>query len=178
MRVLSLLVIVAAIAGYNLIQKEQIQTQELAELTKKVETLESQQTELLTAMQVAAEKKKEQTAEKTDDSESLEPGADQDAESDNITKGGLYADGTYTGEGSGFGGTIQVEVTLEDQEMTDIQIVSASGEDSAYLSQAEGVISTILAGQTTAVDTVSGATFSSTGIINAVNDALGKAENS
>ena len=29
----------------------------------------------------------------------------------------------------------------------------------------------------TDVDTISGATFSSTGIINAVNDALGKAEN-
>lgn len=41
MRVFSLLVIVAAIAGYNLMQKEQAQTQELAELTKKVETLEN-----------------------------------------------------------------------------------------------------------------------------------------
>ena len=50
MRVFSLLVIVAAIAGYNLMQKEQAQTQELAELTKKVETLENQQTELLTAI--------------------------------------------------------------------------------------------------------------------------------
>ena len=39
------------------------------------------------------------------------------------------------------------------------------------------VISTILSAQSTDVDTVSGATFSSTGIINAVNDALGKAEN-
>ena len=87
-------------------------------------------------------------------------------------------DGTYTGEGTGFGGTIKVELTLKNQEMTDIQIISASGEDSAYLSQAQGVIDAILTGQTTAVDTVSGATFSSTGIIQAVNDALGKAENS
>ena len=53
----------------------------------------------------------------------------------------------------------------------------APGEDSAYLSQGQGVISTILAAQSTDVDTISGATFSSTGIINAVNDALGKAEN-
>ena len=45
------------------------------------------------------------------------------------------------------------------------------------LSQGQGVISTILAAQSTDVDTISGATFSSTGIINAVNDALGKAEN-
>ena len=80
-------------------------------------------------------------------------------------------------EGQGFGGTIQVEVTLENDTITDIQVVSAPGEDSAYLSQGEGVISTILAAQSTDVDTISGATFSSTGIINAVNDALGKAEN-
>ena len=54
LRLASLLVILAAIVGYNLIQKEQSQTQELAELTKKVTMLESQQTELLTAMQQAA----------------------------------------------------------------------------------------------------------------------------
>ena len=178
MRVFSLLVIVAAIAGYNLMQKEQTQTQELGELTKKVETLENQQTELLTAMKKAAEKKQEQEAERTADAKSQKSTGDSDAENDSSTEEGIYADGTYTGEGSGFGGTIQVEVTLENQEMTDIQIVSASGEDAAYLSQAEGVISVILDGQTTAVDTVSGATFSSTGIIQAVNDALGKAENS
>ena len=49
---------------------------------------------------------------------------------------------------------------------------------SAYLSQAESVIDSILSAQSTDVDTVSGATFSSTGILNAVDDALGKAENS
>ena len=62
-------------------------------------------------------------------------------------------------------------------EITDIQVTSAPGEDSAYLSQGEGVISSILSAQSTDVDTISGATFSSTGIINAVVDALGKAEN-
>lgn len=56
-------------------------------------------------------------------------------------------------------------------------MTSASGEDSAYLSQGESVISAIISAQSTDVDTVSGATFSSTGIINAVIDAIGKAEN-
>lgn len=178
LRAASLLVILAAIAGYNLIQKEQAQTQELAELTKKVTMLESQQTELLTAMQQAADKKKEQASEKEDDTTSAQSDVDEETEEDSSAQEGLYVDGTYTGEGAGFGGTIQVELTLKNQEMTDIQIISASGEDSAYLSQAQGVIDAILTGQTTAVDTVSGATFSSTGIIQAVNDALGKAENS
>lgn len=86
----------------------------------------------------------------------------------------VYKDGTYTGEAQGFGGTIQVQVTLAGDEITDIQVTSAPGEDSAYLSQGEGVISSILSAQSTDVDTISGATFSSTGIINAVVDALGK----
>ena len=90
---------------------------------------------------------------------------------------GVYKDGTYTGEAQGFGGTIQVQVTLSGDEITDIQVTSAPGEDAAYLSQGEGVISSIISAQSTDVDTVSGATFSSTGIINAVVDALGKAEN-
>ena len=69
-------------------------------------------------------------------------------------------------------------MTLSDDEITSINVVSASGEDSAYLYQAEGVIDSIISAQSTDVDTVSGATFSSTGILNAVDDALGKAENS
>ena len=50
-------------------------------------------------------------------------------------------------------------------------------EDSAYLSQGENVINSIISEQSTDVDTISGATFSSTGILEAVNDALSKAEN-
>ena len=68
-------------------------------------------------------------------------------------------------------------MTLAEDEITAITVDSAPGEDSAYLSQGEGVISSILSAQSTDVDTISGATFSSTGILNAVTDALGKAEN-
>ena len=107
----------------------------------------------------------------TDETEAEDISSDEDSEEL------VYKNGTYTGDGQGFGGNIQVQVTLENDTITDIQVVSAPGEDSAYLSQGQGVISTILASQSTDVDTISGATFSSTGIINAVNDALGKAEN-
>ena len=90
---------------------------------------------------------------------------------------GGYADGTYTGSGTGFGGTITVQVTLEDDTITAVSVVSAPGEDSAYLSQGENVINSVISEQSTDVDTISGATFSSTGILEAVNDALSKAEN-
>lgn len=87
-----------------------------------------------------------------------------------------YADGTYNGEAQGYGDTVSVAVTIQDGTITDVAIVSAKQEDAAYFDAAKGVIDEILEAQTTEVDTVSGATFSSNGILHAVADALGKAE--
>lgn len=87
-----------------------------------------------------------------------------------------YADGTYNGEAQGYGGTVSVAVTIQEGTITDVAIVSAKQEDAAYFDAAKGVIDEILEAQTTEVDTVSGATFSSNGILHAVADALGKAE--
>ena len=85
---------------------------------------------------------------------------------------GAYKDGTYTGSAQGFGGDIKVKVTVSGQKITVIDITEASGEDEAYLSMAKDIISTMLDKQTADVDTVSGATYSSTGIKNAVTQAL------
>lgn len=87
-----------------------------------------------------------------------------------------YADGTYTGEAQGYGGTVAVELTVENGEITDLTITSAEKEDTAYLDAASAVIDSILEQQSTDVDTVSGATFSSNGILHAAEDALRKAE--
>ena len=88
-----------------------------------------------------------------------------------------YKDGTYQGSGTGFGGTITVQVTISGGKITAIDIVSAAGETASYLANAKGVISKMLAGQTPNVDAVSGATYSSNGIIQAVQNALSKAGN-
>ena len=88
---------------------------------------------------------------------------------------GAYADGTWKGEAQGFGGPIQVEVTVDSGSITDISIVSAEKEDGAYLSMAEEIIPSIIDAQSAEVDTISGATFSSTGIKNAVSQALEEA---
>ena len=74
-----------------------------------------------------------------------------------------YKDGTYIGEADGFGGTVAVEVT------------SAEKEDSAYLAMAEDIIPKIIEAQSVEVDTISGATFSSTGIKDATEQALEQA---
>lgn len=81
-------------------------------------------------------------------------------------------DGVYAGTGSGFGGDIVIEVTVSNHQIVKIEILSAEGEDSAYLSQAKSLIDEILLSQNVDVDTVSGATFSSRGILDAVANAL------
>lgn len=86
-----------------------------------------------------------------------------------------YKDGTYTGEADGFGGTIQVEVKIEKSKIAEINVISAEKEDGAYLSMAKDIIPKIIDAQSADVDTVSGATFSSTGIKNASEQALEKA---
>jgi len=187
MRVISLLLVILAVLFYNSSMKAQANEKEIAALTDKVDTLQEQQNELLSALETSYVNRMQNQAasagsgssddKTTDTSDGNVSDADAEdtatADSDNV-----YKDGTYIGEAEGYGGTIQVEVTLTGDEITSINVVSAPGEDSAYLSQAESVIDSILSAQSTDVDTVSGATFSSTGILNAVDAALGKAENS
>ena len=85
---------------------------------------------------------------------------------------GGYKDGTYQGSGTGFGGTITVQVTISGGKIAAIDILSASGETGSYFASAKGVISKMISGQTPNVDAVSGATYSSNGIIQAVQNAL------
>ncbi len=86
-----------------------------------------------------------------------------------------YHDGTYEGSAYGFGDLITVSVTLKDGRMTDISVLNADGEDKPYYTQSLTVLDKMLSTQSTEVDTVSGATLTSEGIIEAVADALGKA---
>ena len=89
---------------------------------------------------------------------------------------GTYPDGRWEGGAKGFGGMITVLVTVENGTISEIEITSADGEDKAYLFMAEDIIPKIIEAQSADVDTVSGATFSSTGIRDAVSEALKQAE--
>ena len=86
-----------------------------------------------------------------------------------------YKDGTYEGSGIGFGGEIRVEVVIEDGAINEINILEANDEDSAYLTTAKSILDDMLKAQSADVDTISGATFSSTGIRDAVAEALEQA---
>ncbi|MBQ9014532.1 MAG: FMN-binding protein [Firmicutes bacterium] len=89
--------------------------------------------------------------------------------------GGGYKDGTYVGSAQGYGGTVSVEVTIEGGSITNIEAIAHGGEDAAYWDMCSGVIPQLIETQGAQADTVSGATFSSTGIINATIDALSQA---
>ena len=88
----------------------------------------------------------------------------------------VYKDGTYTGQAKGFGGQVIVDVAIADGKIDSINIVSADKEDKAYFDMAKAVIEEMMENQSADVDAISGATFSSNGIINAVKQALEKAE--
>lgn len=87
-----------------------------------------------------------------------------------------YLDGIYTGTAEGWGGDITVSVTIKDQTMTKIEVTSHEDETEEYYNCASAVIPEMIESQSTDVDVVSGATYSSNGIINAVKEALKAAE--
>lgn len=97
--------------------------------------------------------------------------AEQQAASDDKP----YEDGVYTGEAQGYGGTISIEAVVENGWLQEVNIVSAANEDVAYLSMAEEILPKFILEQSADVDTITGATLSSTGIKEATRIALEKA---
>ena len=85
---------------------------------------------------------------------------------------GSYQDGIYTGTGTGYKGSTTVQVTVENRNISDITVLS-TGDDAEFFNRAKStLISEMISLQTTQVDAVTGATFSSNGIIEAVANAL------
>ena len=82
--------------------------------------------------------------------------------------------GVYTGSGQGFNGPIRVRVTVSGGNITNVEILSHS-DDAPYFNRAKAVIGRLLGKPGKSVDTVSGATYSSRGIIDAVRNALANA---
>ncbi len=105
------------------------------------------------------------STESTSSSESA--ASTESAETDSTFK-----DGTYSGSGTGFRGAVDVNVTVSGGKITDIEIVSDSDNAEFFDRAKAGVISEIIDSQSVDVSTVSGATYSSNGIIGAVADAL------
>ena len=120
----------------------------------------------------AAAERQQEIREVEDYNASLQKAA-QEAEEAEADSG--IQDGTFEGSAFGFGDLITVSVTIKDGRITDISVLDASGEDRPYYNQSLPLLDEMIDKQSTEVDTVSGATLTSEGLIGAVADALGKA---
>lgn len=100
------------------------------------------------------------------------PSTDSEQNSNSTLDLSSLADGTYQGEGEGFRGTTSVSVTVEDGRITDITIISYEDDVQFFDRAADSIIQEILQTQSLDVSCVSGATFSSNGILEAVASAL------
>lgn len=152
LRLVSLVVIVAALLVYNSITNTRLEAEEAVRSAE---------------VQVA-----EQVTSTAGDSSASE-NTPEEGTTSVITTG--WKDGTYDGEGTGFGGPIKVSVVVKDGKISSIGVLSHDREDDAYYNMAEAVIPRVIAINSTNVDVVSGATFSSNGILDAVDNALAKA---
>ncbi|MGE4548388.1 MAG: FMN-binding protein [Intestinibacillus sp.] len=137
-----------------------------------------QQSQPAAAHQSARETETAQTTVPVTEAEKSAQGADTDSKAKSSTDAVSYQykNGSFTGSGDGFRGPISASVTLENDVIKSIQVTSSS-DDEPYFTNGKAVIDRILSAQSTGVDAVSGATFSSVGIIDAVGAALSSAKN-
>lgn len=98
----------------------------------------------------------------------------QQAES--APESGQYPDGVFTGSGEGYGGDVTVEVTIENGRIASVEILDGSSEDAPYLRDAKAIIPEVIEAQHTNLDAISGATHSTWGILNAIDDAFAVAQ--
>jgi len=84
-----------------------------------------------------------------------------------------YKSGTYTGTGNGYMGNIDVSVSVNNDKITNVKVVS---NNDSYQQPVNVIPQEIVQAQSSNVDVVSGATHTSNGIMSAVADALSKAK--
>ncbi|MGG7098198.1 FMN-binding protein [Clostridium sardiniense] len=97
-------------------------------------------------------------------------------EKGSITSNSLtFKNGNFEGEGEGFNGKTKVSLEIKDGMIKKIDVLSSS-DDENYLNEAKDLIPKIIEKQNSNVDSISGATFSSKGIISAVENALNNAK--
>lgn len=99
-------------------------------------------------------------------------GKRETASASSAVENGTFSDGVFTGTGKGRNGNITVSVTVENGQITAIDVESAS-EDRQYFNRAVSVLDSVIANQSVQVQAVSGATMSSRGLLEAVANALG-----
>ena len=95
---------------------------------------------------------------------------------EDIKKDVVLKDGKYYGEGMGNNGTVEVEVTIKEGKITDIEFIKFIDDKEFFDIETDGqqMISKVIEAQSYDVDGISGATYSSNGFLDVVKDALEK----
>lgn len=156
-KTVNLILIIGMIFGYNQIVLYRQKAEE-------VNSLQAKLTDANTMLKNTENKIKAETDE-----------AENDKTTENQTD--KYKDGIYKGQAKGFGGMVVVEITINQGQIEKVNIISADKMKTKLIfDMATGVVDEIIENQSADVDAVSGATFSSNGIINAVKQGLEKAE--
>jgi len=111
----------------------------------------------------------------SNNTQSSQNSSESNAQSSSQTKeaGNTFTDGTYSGSGTGFRGATKVSVIVSGGKISDIEVISYQDDNQFFNRAKSTVISEILKNQSVDVTAVSGATFSSKGIMEAVANALG-----
>lgn len=86
-----------------------------------------------------------------------------------------YVDGVYEGRGDGYNDYIDVEVIIEGGVIKEIKVVYCEDTPFIWDLAVEQLTKKMISEQTLEVDTISQATYSSRGFIDAVKDALKEA---
>lgn len=110
-----------------------------------------------------------------DEGEGKKPEQEESEDKQSFIEAGRFqnlTDGIYTGLADAFRGDVEVQVTVEKQKVTDISILSYCDTEEYFFRAAPAVIEQMKAEQSLNVDAVSGATYSSNGVIHAVANAL------
>lgn len=110
-----------------------------------------------------------------DEGEGKKPAQEESEDKQSFIEAGRFqnlTDGIYTGSADAFRGDVEVQVTVEKQKVTDISILSYCDTEEYFFRAAPAVIEQMKAEQSLNVDAVSGATYSSNGVIHAVANAL------
>lgn len=85
---------------------------------------------------------------------------------------GIFTPGTYTGEADGLNGPIKVEVTVDANKILEVKVLEHDESPGISDNAIKNIPESIVEYQSLNVDTVSGATYSSQGILDAVKNAL------
>jgi fumarate reductase flavoprotein subunit len=91
------------------------------------------------------------------------------------SSGGMYVPGTYEGSGEGYEGPITVSVTVSENKIIRIEVLEHAETPGYSTAAFKEIIDEVIDFNSTEVDALSGASETSGGLLEAVNEALGKA---